>query len=280
MNGTDDTCAQLTLWCVQTSGVGKTVNRLRKASESTVHRAAGALLKDWKAVASESSAITAPATSQTICAVTGSKRTLSISAASNEKRQRPVPSATPGGTSHAADEHSLDSALATAAVPRKASLKPDFIKPRRPVKSMAMAMGPSAISCSAAVPPAIAAMPASAGGPRAAKGEGHLAGSTEQRAAMNDRVRVDGCKHSNSITACVHAFHEGTPVGTGALPALRDAALSFETEAPRPKKGRRVTWAAAHELVEERSYFCEERGHGLANDFRGQVYHLDLWPTG
>ena len=97
---------------------------------------------------------------------------------------------------------------------------------------------------------------------------------------MNDGIRVVGCEHTNSITARVNAFREGTAVGAGALPALRDAALSFETEAPRPKNGRRVTWAAAHELVEERSYFCEERGHSLANDFRGQVHHLDLWSTG
>jgi hypothetical protein len=254
---------------LQGSGVGRTVNKLRKASEPAVQGAAASLLKDWKAVANESATTSAQMT-------TGSKRTLCTSASNHEKRAKTV---APVGSASLEDEHSLDSAFASATVPRKASLKPDFIKPRRPVKSVTMSMGPSAISCSAAVSPVVATKPGSAGGSRSAKGERHPTGSTQQRAmAVNDGVV--GCEQTNGTTARVHAIRDDTPVGAGALPALRNATLPFEMEVPRAKNGRRVTWAAALELVEERTYLCEERGNGLGHDFHGQVHQQNLPSTG
>jgi hypothetical protein len=108
----------MTIKSLTDSGVGKVVNKLRKSAEKSEDQAVIAetkgLLERWKALTS--AAIAAPA-----------KRTRPEVAEVSAKR--PAVSR----ISSMEDDSSLDSAL-SAAVPRKASLKPDHMKSRRPIQ--------------------------------------------------------------------------------------------------------------------------------------------------
>ena len=132
----------MTIKSLTDSGVGKVVNKLRKSAEKSEDMAVIAetkgLLERWKALMSAevgggaaSKADSAPA-----------KRARSEGAEAESKRPR-QPAAS------LEDDSSLDSAL-SAAVPRKASLKPDHTKPRRP-------MQPFTPSSAARLPPTPAA---------------------------------------------------------------------------------------------------------------------------
>jgi len=117
----------MTIKSLTDSGVGKVVNKLRKSAEKSEDAAVIAetkgLLERWKALTSAevgggaAKADAAPA-----------KRARAEAAEGEAKRPK-QPAAS------LEDDSSLDSAL-SAAVPRKASLKPDHMKPRRPVQPL------------------------------------------------------------------------------------------------------------------------------------------------
>ena len=53
----------------------------------------------------------------------------------------------------------------------------------------------------------------------------------------------------------------------------RDATLSFETSEHPRKRGKRVSWKPADQLVEEREYLCEDKkgSAGPAKDFKAEL---------
>ena len=109
----------ITVKAMQASGIGKTINKLRKAEDEKVQGAAGELLKKWKGLLSAAPADGAGAAKR--------KAGDADADAATAKRAKPADAPT-----MLADDSSLDLAL-SAQAPRKASLlKPDHMKPRRP----------------------------------------------------------------------------------------------------------------------------------------------------
>ena len=109
----------ITVKAMQASGIGKTINKLRKAEDEKVQGAAGELLKKWKGLLSAAPADGAGAAKR--------KAGDGDADAATAKRAKPADAPT-----MLADDSSLDLAL-SAQAPRKASLlKPDHMKPRRP----------------------------------------------------------------------------------------------------------------------------------------------------
>ena len=133
----------MTIKALTDSGVGKVVNKLRKSAEKSEDKAIIAetkgLLERWKALTT--AAIAAPAVAAPAVAAPA-KRTRPEAVEVSAKR--PATS-----ISSMEDDSSLDSAL-SAAVPRKASLKPDHMKPRRPIQPVVVVPPPRA----APTPPA------------------------------------------------------------------------------------------------------------------------------
>jgi len=129
----------MTVKSLQDSGVGKTVNKLRRSSDAAVQAGAADLRKKWMAIASAE-------TPPPVVADPPAKR---------PNEQKPVSTAAPPvkkakashpvETSHVATEDSaLDSALSAESTRRKASIKPDHLRPRRPVQPMSISVPPIA----------------------------------------------------------------------------------------------------------------------------------------
>ena len=124
-----------TVQSLQTSGVGKTVNKLRKAADEKVQAGAAELLGKWKAIASQK-----PAPAAEPAKPAASKRQLPdtpVAAAAPEKRPKP-------GSAGGDLDDSLDAALGAQA-PRKASLKPDHLRVKRSVVPMSVSVTSSRV---------------------------------------------------------------------------------------------------------------------------------------
>uniref|UniRef100_A0A7S3AVJ2 Serine/threonine-protein phosphatase 1 regulatory subunit 10 n=1 Tax=Haptolina ericina TaxID=156174 RepID=A0A7S3AVJ2_9EUKA len=154
----------MTVSSLQQSGIGKTVNKLRKSADVGVQKGAAELVVSWKAIASSAPSPTEPAgaslsqaaaPSAAISVVT-TKRPLPAAAPVPEKRSKPAVEM----STEAADS-SLDSALSAQALPRKASLKPDHLRPRRPVQPMSLSI-PTPASRSSKPPSPLKPTPESA----------------------------------------------------------------------------------------------------------------------
>ena len=224
---------------LQGSGVGKTVNKLRKAKDSVVQEAAAVLLKEWKAVAA------GPSSSQP-----ASAPTLSCVPQNRVKRAAPD-SAVAAAPAKKFATFDNDNDLDSLSAPRKASLKPDFIKPRRPVKPMSIKL---------------------MGGVAAVSTKPSLSAAPKPPPAASSTVADDGIR----VVPLDPPPSSATPKIADKLKLARDSTLSFDMTAPR--RGRRVTWAPAKALVEERTYVCEVKAKGDtegATDFRGQM-HAEL----
>lgn len=146
----------MTINSLSSSGVGRTVNKLRKSSDVGIQNGASNLLKSWKAIASAEQAPSQPAVVAATPDGAAAKRSLEEKPASIppvEKRHKPV-----SEPSHdMSDESSLDSALSAESTRRKASLKPDHLKPRRPAQSISLSLPTSQLgrhgSCRGATSP-------------------------------------------------------------------------------------------------------------------------------
>jgi len=115
---------------LQSSGIGKTVNKLRKSSDARVQTRAAELLKCWKALASLQQTEEPQAASDVSSSSVPAKRPPSAGhdgPESDHKRLR---------ASGTYEDSSLDSALSAQTAQRKASLKPDHLK-TRPVQPLA-----------------------------------------------------------------------------------------------------------------------------------------------
>ena len=279
----------MTVKALQTAGVGKTVNRLRKEEEASVQTKAKDLLKDWKAL---TAAASAPAPAPAAAApASGVKRPLDASVRSEssslEKRSKAAAAAAAAASTAVNDEDggSLMSML-SAPAQRKASIKPDNLKVRRPVKMMNMALNPSggsgtsgglaAAALAAKSSSSSSLSPRSSLSPTASSKAAAPAASSSAAASAAPASASGGGGASSSSAAGKSA--PATPgVGSKQPPGIAvTPSLSFETEASRrPRGARRVTWAKPDELVEERTYVCEPKALRGGGEFRPETEARD-----
>lgn len=127
------------------SGVGKTVNKVRKSDDSAVQLAAAELLRLWKALAENREvppAVKRPA-----------------QGASEGEAKRVKPSAVVPTTNN--DAAGLDAALAGLGAPKKASLRPEPTRPRAPTPPTSLGATPRGLTASAAAPSVVKSDPLS-----------------------------------------------------------------------------------------------------------------------
>jgi len=207
---------------LMSSGVGKTVNKVRK-DEAAAHNAVAAaaqsaaaeLLRSWKALADQSGSAAVPKAASSV-----SKRQALGSADGDAKRAKAVPLAKV--MSNEADV-GLDAALLGAGAPRKASLK---LEPARPKK----------------------AVPLSQPGANLAKA---ASSASSNFASALPPIRVP----SPTLPARADPSHRTAHPSDEQGPAL----TAICKVARKPPSFKRVSWRSATELVETREYIVEDK---------------------
>jgi len=247
---------------LQSSGVGKTVNKLRKDPSAPIKDAASQLVKDWKGVAAPPGSAP-PAAAP---AASSAKRPLpsdSGGAAGADKRAKLPAAAAKGSSALHDDDNSLDAALSAQAAPRKASIKPDNLKARRQVKPMSL----KPISTPQVAGTVYSSMSSfkqpspTVGGP--------------SRFAPNAPSAVSAAASSSAAerVSSIDSVGSSTPAPKGA-PVPLSSELSFDVpQATKRSSRRRVTWAAPAALVEERTYTVADKApNGPAKDWKEQMH--------
>lgn len=232
----------ITVKAMQASGIGKTINKLRKAEDEKVQGAAGELLKKWKGLLSAAPADGAGAAKR--------KAGDADADAATAKRAKPADAPT-----MLADDSSLDLAL-SAQAPRKASLlKPDHMKPRRPSQQVdltptnnrsktasaasAASSAPAAASSSSVLPSVM--VPSRTPPPAAAR----------STSSSDTTVESTPASPGIALTASMGAASAaGSPLGGGSSSA------------------RKVSFAPTDSLVEVREYEVEDRRGAVAEAVR------------
>ena len=233
----------ITVKAMQASGIGKTINKLRKAEDEKVQGAAGELLKKWKGLLSAAPADGAGAAKR--------KAGDGDADAATAKRAKPADAPT-----MLADDSSLDLAL-SAQAPRKASLlKPDHMKPRRPSQQVdltptnnrsktasaasAASSAPAAAASSSVLPSVM--VPSRTPPPAAAR----------STSSSDTTVESTPASPGIALTASMGAASAaGSPLGGGAS-----------------SSARKVSFAPTDSLVEVREYEVEDRRGAVAEAVR------------
>lgn len=223
---------------LQKSGVGKTMNRMRKSANGWVMNAATEILRSWKAVVSGPSA---PAEAP-------SKRALPSAGEHDPKRARAVPAA---ADAFQEASSSLDSMLNAQSQARKSSLKPDHLKARRPVQKLntSITSGRRAAVPSGELSPTASSVSAPLSVP-------HLA--VPLKAPASAPVPPPAATQAATPTPAMPSSAQQTPIP---LPTATTPASSLSGRA-----GRRISWAADDKLVEMREYVVEKPGHSMVTD--------------
>ena len=201
----------MTVEALMASKAGHVVNNARKVENEAVKKAAVELVKAWKAMSSGKPAAPKPPPV--------AKRPAAPAPAPDAKRVRPEAAED--------EDFGLDSALSGAGAPRKASLKPDHLRARRPVQQL-----PSTLPSRSRPPPAPAP---DAAAPRA------------EPAAPPPRPAA----------APVAAPPAAAPAPPPPQPAAEPPASSVV--ARKPPSSKRVSWRGTEELVETREYIVEAK---------------------
>lgn len=123
--------------------------------------AAAELLKEWKTLTAAENATANGAAAPAVPASAKRVRE-TVSEAESKRAKSPTPAPAPAALlSSMEDDSSLDMAMNAAAVPRKASLKPDHMKARRPVQPLTPTVPPRrpTCGCSGGAPATAASIP-------------------------------------------------------------------------------------------------------------------------
>jgi len=200
-----------------------------KSADEGVRTAAGELLRKWKALAGTGKA-SAPSTE----ASSGVKRPGGASAGEGDAKRAKAADGFDDGMS------ALDSALSSQAAPRKASLKPDHLKARRPVQQLATSALPSRAGRTGSDGPVSApaksiTSPPGVKSPRAEPSKDGSANKSPS-AELKAPTSAPAPTAASSTTAA-------TPGGVTSAPAPPASAPS------RPPR-RRISWATPEKLVE------------------------------
>ena len=119
---------------LQASGVGKTVNKMRKSEHAGVQQASAKLTTSWKEMVAFAKPPAGAEHAATLAHA--QKRTAADGGDGDSKRLRSANSTPAGGVHQPEEDGSLDSVLSAQAQPRKASLKPDHLRARRPAQML------------------------------------------------------------------------------------------------------------------------------------------------
>eukprot|EP00308_Calcidiscus_leptoporus_P021367 CAMPEP_0119375204 /NCGR_PEP_ID=MMETSP1334-20130426/34310_1 /TAXON_ID=127549 /ORGANISM="Calcidiscus leptoporus, Strain RCC1130" /LENGTH=683 /DNA_ID=CAMNT_0007393443 /DNA_START=117 /DNA_END=2168 /DNA_ORIENTATION=- len=222
---------------LQASGVGKTVNKMRKSEHAGVQQASAKLLASWKEMVAK-----APAGTDNAPSAHSAKRVASDGGENDPKRLRTTNAAPVGGTHQSEDDGSLDSALSAQAQPRKASLKPDHIRARRPAQML-----------STNIP--------------------------SRRSTLQSSVELPSpslpSPPNGGAAAAPSSWSEMPPSRTSPpLPGFPAAMPTTLKEGHEPLQ-RRVKWAVGDKLVEMREYIVDSKRSSAQVDFRN-TYAADV----
>ena len=217
---------------------GAQVNKLRKSADEGVRTAAAELLRKWKALAGtgKASANSAPSAEPSAEPSSGVKRAGGASAGEGEAKRAKSSDGFDDGMS------ALDSALSSQAAPRKASLKPDHLKARRPVQQLATSALPSRAGRTGSDGPVSAPAKSitSPPGVKSPRAEPSKDGSANK--SPNAELKAPTSAPAPTAASSTAA---ATPGGVTSAPAPPASAPS------RPPR-RRISWATPEKLVEVR----------------------------